>query len=105
MPGKQVGGEGDVLECFGKIFISLNWSGISPFKVIISVENPKPYFYLIVLQGGEGLPVSVEIKIILGYNMLNLSKAISLGYTCLKVKPVVGGCFRNVTVPLLLYSL
>lgn len=58
------------------------------------MENPKPDFYLIVLLGEEELPVSVEIKVILGYNMLNLSRAICLGYACLKVKPVVGGCFR-----------
>lgn len=39
----------------------------------------------------------VEIKVILGYSMLNLDRAICLGCTCLKVKPVVGGSFRYVT--------
>lgn len=57
------------------------------------------------LLGGERLPVSVEINVILGYHMLNLSRAICLGFTCWKVKPVVGGCFRYVTVLLLLYLL
>lgn len=51
----------------------------------------------------ERLPASVVMKINLGYITSNINRAICLGYTCLKVKPAVGGCFRYMTVLLLLY--
>jgi len=52
--------------------------------------------------GRERLPASAEMKVVLGYIVLDINRAICLGFTCLKVKPVVGNCFRYVTVRLLL---
>lgn len=49
------------------------------------------------------MPASVGMKIILEYIILDLNRAIYLGFACLKVKPVVGGYFRYVAVLLLLY--